>query len=73
MLNIFIKTLFVFCVATGVTRAAVSNQLESCTDEKEFKNLLKTKPNLLILFSKAGKSILLIKSVKTYKIVLFLF
>jgi hypothetical protein len=64
MLNLFIKTLFVFCIATGVAQAAVSNQLESCTDEKEFKNLLKTKPNLLILFSKAGKSIFHIVKVR---------
>ena len=34
--------------------------LETCNDEKQFKSLIKTKPNLLVLFSKSSKNIFLI-------------
>ena len=48
----------IFCyLAANFTESANNNQLETCKDEKEFKNLLKTKPNLLILFGKNGKKI----------------
>lgn len=38
---------------THTVLAAVSNTLETCQDEKGFKNMLKTRPNLLVLFSKS--------------------
>lgn len=48
-----ISTIILLCV--GICQVnAVNSNLEACKDEKEFKNLLKTRPNLLILFSKNG-------------------
>lgn len=44
--------LIIGCLTISYGQAASKNQLETCTNEKEFKNLLKTKPNLLILFGK---------------------
>lgn len=38
--------------------AANDGNLETCNDEKQFKILIKTKPNLLVLFSKSSKLIL---------------
>ncbi len=53
-----VYALVIFCyLAVNLTESASNNQLETCKDEKEFKNLLKTKPNLLILFGKNGKKI----------------
>lgn len=47
-------TIIFICVGFWQTHA-VNSIIETCKDEKEFKNLLKTRPNLLILFSKNGK------------------
>jgi len=46
---------FVCYLVAYLTESASNNQLETCKDEKEYKALLKTKPNLLILFGKDGK------------------
>ena len=41
-----------------IVLSAVNNEaLETCQDEKCFKNMLKTKPNLLILFSKSDNDV----------------
>ena len=52
----------IFLLIGRVELAGSSQALETCKDEKEFKNMLKTRPNLLILFSKSGKKILVHKS-----------
>jgi hypothetical protein len=44
------KTLFIF----NFTNASKNFDVERCEDEKCFKNLLKTRPNLLICFAKIG-------------------
>ena len=50
--------LLVFINIKLVQSASNNNEvLETCLDEKCFKNMLKTKPNLLVLFSKSDSEI----------------
>ena len=55
MANILKYLAVVFLIVKLTNAATPSSSIESCKDEKELKNLLKTKPNLLILFSKSSK------------------
>ena len=41
----------------SLSNGAVNTQIETCEDEKCFKNLLKTRPSLMIVVSKTGKVI----------------
>ena len=52
-LNLFVCLLLLAfeCVHSASNDA----NLETCNDEKQFKTLIKTKPNLLVLFSKSSK------------------
>ena len=45
----------IFLTAQLAHGANAGNGLETCTEEKQFKTLVKTKPNLLIIFSKSSK------------------
>lgn len=53
-----LSILLVFILGVRIEAAGNANnqQLETCEDEKGFKNLIKTRPNLLILFSRSGKA-----------------
>jgi hypothetical protein len=53
MLKLFSLLFVLLCI--GYAQSA-PNTLESCQEEKDFKLMLKTRPNLLILFSKSGNS-----------------
>jgi hypothetical protein len=55
MANILKYLAVVFFMVKLINAATPTSSVESCKDEKELKNLLKTKPNLLILFSKSSK------------------
>lgn len=55
-MKLFVLLLVVYLV--NRTNAASSDApLETCPDEKCFKNLLKTRPNLLVLFSKSDSTV----------------
>lgn len=55
MLRLELICLVIIAALAGQAKSAVDNKLETCEDEKCFKNLLKTRPNLLVLFSNSGK------------------
>ena len=46
-------TLLLALILVAKAKAGSSDPLETCPDEKCFKSLLKTRPNLLVLFSKS--------------------
>jgi hypothetical protein len=51
-----LKLLISVLVLCNIANGATNNDLiEGCEDEKGFKNMLKARPNLLVLFSKSGK------------------
>lgn len=49
-----ILTLLVCYLVCNVAQTAKNNQLLSCQTEKEYKNLIKTNPNLLIIYGKSA-------------------
>ena len=54
--NVLGAVFFIFSLIQTI-KSAAHEALESCEDEKGFKNLLKTKPNLLMLFSKSDSEV----------------
>ena len=48
------KLLISLFILFNKSYAASNDLIESCEDEKCFKNMLKTKPNMLVVFSKSG-------------------
>lgn len=56
-MNLLAYCLFLIVTYAHTALAAVSNNLETCQDEKGFKNMLKTRPNLLVLFSKSDAEV----------------
>jgi hypothetical protein len=53
MNTLTVLSLLIIC--SSVASKKSDTDIELCNDEKCFKNLLKTRPNLLVLFSKSGK------------------
>jgi hypothetical protein len=59
-LNYFVQLFVILHFYADRIDSATNNiQLESCVEEKDYKNLLKTRPNLLILFTKTGNVIVI--------------
>ena len=58
-MNTSLAVIFMIFMYCALVQSAKNNNegLETCQDEKCFKNLLKTKPNLLVLFSKSDSEI----------------
>lgn len=52
---LIVYTLFI--INTVSTATNTNEPLETCTDDKGFKNMLKTKPNLLVLFGKSSSDV----------------
>ncbi len=52
-----LKLLISLFILFNLSKAASNNNdlIESCEEEKCFKNMLKTKPNMLVVFSKSGE------------------
>ena len=56
--NLILYSLFIINITTVVFAATNTNEpLETCDDDKGFKNILKTRPNLLVLFGKSPSDV----------------